>query len=247
MRYALKFAYDGQEFEGYARQPDMRTVEGEVIKAMQSLGIIDDTRSSAFQSASRTDRGVSAAGNVIAIETGFDKDALITALNSKLEGAVFWAVAGVGDDFNARHAKVRWYRYVLPKSRCPDLDGLQTSSGRFVGEHDFREYSKKDTGDEDTVLTIDSVDINKTDDFLYIDFKAQRFLWQMVRRLVAEITGAWSGPAPAENLILMDVAYDFTFTTVAENGKSFSDSRTGALIRSEILGQIIGSAFASEV
>ena len=117
MRYALKFAYDGSEFEGYARQSDGKTIEDEILLAMKQLGIIEYASTSKFQSASRTDRGVHAAGNVIAINTGFDKEALIPALNSKLDNIEFWALAAVDDDFNARHAKERWYRYLLLKSQ----------------------------------------------------------------------------------------------------------------------------------
>ncbi|KYK28607.1 MAG: hypothetical protein AYK23_00020 [Candidatus Proteinoplasmatales archaeon SG8-5] len=238
MKYALKFAYDGQAFEGYARQPGMRTVEGEVIETMQSLGIIEDPRSNAFQSASRTDRGVSAAGNVIAVVTGFDKDALIPALNSKLDGAVFWGIAQVEGGFNARHARERWYRYILHRTRMPDPNELQTAANQFVGEHDFCDYAKKDTGEENTVLTINSIDINGNADFIFIDIKAERFLWQMVRRLVSSMMDGGTGPAPAENLILMDVAYDFPFNEPTEKGTPFLKHHISARTRAEAMSQI---------
>ncbi len=56
----LKFAYDGTKFYGYQRQPDKPTVEGEIISVLRDSGL-DAT----IKSASRTDRGVSALGNVI--------------------------------------------------------------------------------------------------------------------------------------------------------------------------------------
>ena len=42
MRIALKFAYDGRNFHGYARQPQLKTVEGEIIKALIKHGFIED-------------------------------------------------------------------------------------------------------------------------------------------------------------------------------------------------------------
>ena len=44
MRIALKFAYDGEKFYGYARQPNLRTVEDELIKALVKNGLIEDTK-----------------------------------------------------------------------------------------------------------------------------------------------------------------------------------------------------------
>ena len=73
MRIAIKFAYDGSNFYGYARQPLLRTVEGELIRGLIKHGIIEDTNDSCFRSASRTDKGVSAICNVAAFDTIFSK------------------------------------------------------------------------------------------------------------------------------------------------------------------------------
>jgi tRNA pseudouridine38-40 synthase len=242
MRYALKFAYDGAAFEGYARQPEMNTVEGEVIKALESFRIIDDVKVNNFQSASRTDRGVSAAGNVIAVNTDFDKLALIPALNSRLDGMRFWALAEVDEGFNPRYAKGRWYRYLLLRSQCPVVEELQNVAGAFIGEHDFGAFSKKDRGEENTVLKIDSIEIVESEDFIYIDFRAQRFLWQLVRRLVTamlegDTDGEGIGPMPAENLVLMDVTYDFVFNPI-EKIRIFSKEQKRATVRAEAMNQI---------
>ena len=40
MRLALKFAYDGRQFHGYAWQPQLKTVEGVVIKALIKHGLL---------------------------------------------------------------------------------------------------------------------------------------------------------------------------------------------------------------
>lgn len=244
MQYALKFAYDGQAFEGYARQPEMNTVEGEIIGAMESLGIIESAKANNFQSASRTDRGVGAAGNVIAIDTGFQKNALIPALNSRLEGAHFWAIVEADGKFNPRHAKERWYRYVLPRSQCPDVGALKMAAQYFIGERDFREFAKKDSGEENTLLAMKSIEILEEGDFVFIDFRAQRFLWQMVRRLVSAMlagnnSGVEVGPAPAENLVLMAVIYDFDFEAVSEKPRYFSALKNEAEVRAVVMGQIL--------
>src|SRR5438309_11911652 len=80
MRVALKIAYDGRAFFGHQRQPDRRTVEGECITALRSAKIMRDPTEAFFRSASRTDRGVSAVGNVIAFEASLGPDAVLAAL-----------------------------------------------------------------------------------------------------------------------------------------------------------------------
>ncbi len=60
-RVAMRVAYDGAGFAGFQRQPQRRTVEGELVRALQALGL---TGGLGF--ASRTDAGVHADGQVIA-------------------------------------------------------------------------------------------------------------------------------------------------------------------------------------
>lgn len=81
-RYALKVYYDGSNFFGSQRQPNQRTVEGELLSAFKKLG----AKIEKFQSAGRTDKGVSAFGNVFAVTTQFELKA--RALNSFLPGDV---------------------------------------------------------------------------------------------------------------------------------------------------------------
>jgi len=257
MRYALKFAYDGTIFEGYARQPGKNTVEGNIIEAMKGLGII---RTANFQSASRTDRGVSAAGNVIAVDTEFQENAIMPALNSRLEGIHFHSQAAVPEEFNPRHAEQRWYRYFFLKDQCPPTKGLKKAAKLFVGEHDFRQFSKKDTGNENTVLTIDSIEFSESGDFLLVDIKAQRFLWELVRRMLAAILDVANGkleptlvremlagtaphprglkPMAPEFLVLMDVSYGIEFENSKDRHENFYNQSKDLKLRAEVMGQI---------
>jgi len=44
MRVALKFAYNGKTFYGYARQPKFKTVEGEIINNLIKNNLIKNTK-----------------------------------------------------------------------------------------------------------------------------------------------------------------------------------------------------------
>src|SRR5689334_9659106 len=129
MRVALKIAYDGRAFFGHQRQPDARTVEGECLVALRAAKMIRDPGDSFFRSASRTDRGVSAVGNVIAFNTPFPLDAVIGAFNDRARDVWAWAVASVPDAFQPRHALERWYRYGLPDGL--DLSLVREAAGLF--------------------------------------------------------------------------------------------------------------------
>ena len=57
-RTALKIAYVGTHFHGFQRQPNVRTVEEELIYHLRKLEYIDDLKDSRFRIAGRTDAGV---------------------------------------------------------------------------------------------------------------------------------------------------------------------------------------------
>lgn len=261
MRYALKFAYDGSQFEGYARQPDFYTTEGHIIWAMKKQKIIENAEESKFASSSRTDKGVSAVGNVLAITTDFRKDAILKALNPIMEGVIFYGIAEVPDDYNPRHARQRTYRYILLKSQCPEISKLKAASELFLGEQDFKYFSKTDDRNEVTSLKLDSIELISQDEYIIVEIKAHRFLWQLVRRLVSFMLAVANGevseekvkemlagsalilaspkPMPPENLILMDVKFKFEFEELAGEGFSFNELQNKAILRAGVMEQII--------
>ena len=250
MRVALRFAYDGRGFHGYARQPNVRTVEGEILNALDRI----KARHIRFSSSSRTDRGVSALGNVIAFDTNFRPSELPSALNANLEDIYFTGYSEVPLDFNPRHAKLRWYRYHLSGEHR--IDALRESAAVFVGKHDFSGFSRPEK-ERSPVREISDISIEKNGRWTFIDFRAQSFLWQMVRRIVgamlsfeegnidreelaAALDGKWLQPriAPPEPLFLMGVSYDkITFTDIDISG-SLAEKREDALLTLRFLDYI---------
>ncbi|UCD92878.1 MAG: tRNA pseudouridine(38-40) synthase TruA [Methanobacteriota archaeon] len=254
MRVALKFWYDGSVFWGYQRQLNVRTVEGDIIKALRKTKMIRDVKKNKFQSSSRTDRGASAVGNVLAFDTDFSKGQIPKALNSKVYDIYFWGIAQVEDDFNPRYAKQRWYRYHL--NRELDFDKLKSASSLFLGEHDFKNFCRK--SERSSMRRIDSINVIRKRDFIYLDVKGESFLWNMIRRMVSAlvknakgelpkkaIANALAGKrsdmgmAPAHPLILMDVSYGFPFETKRSAiPPSFAKNYEEALIKGELFSAI---------
>jgi tRNA pseudouridine38-40 synthase len=227
-RIAVKFAYDGTNFFGYQRQKDKKTVEGEILRALMENNIIRNTTESRFRSAGRTDRGVSAVGNVIAFNTKFKGTGVLSLLNAKVEDCWFYGIKKVQPDFNPRYAKQRWYRYFL-FDRNYNMDIMKKCSKYFIGTHDFRNFARMD--ERAPIRTIDSISIKKSGKFVLIDVRAENFLWNMVRRIVEALKKVGKGEiqiteikksldtdkvydfgvALPESLILMDTIYDFEF------------------------------------
>lgn len=239
MRYAIKFAYDGTKFSGSQRQPNVKTVEGEMIDSLINHQVIDDVKTSNFQVASRTDAGVSALGNVVAFNTEFEKSDTLNILNSKPAYCWYYAIEQVDSEFNPRHANMRWYRYHLYNGNfsienCIELKldpGILKSITRpFLGTHDFKNFTKPNL--DKTTRIIDSITITENGAWILIDIKAQSFLWNQVRRLInswvscardrindSELYQALNNPkidcdfglAPPEPLFLMDIEYNIKF------------------------------------
>jgi tRNA pseudouridine38-40 synthase len=196
-RIALKFAYDGSKFYGFQRQPDKETVEGALVDALKSVGAIKSSRECGYRSSSRTDRGVSALGNVVSFRTVFEATELCSAVNSEMDGVWAYSAVDVPDEFNPRAARQRWYRYYLAKTG-QDVDAMRDVSGRFVGVHDFSGYSRKDK--RNPMRKIDSVDLQDGGMFHMIDFRAESFLWNMVRRIVWMMNEGSSGRMPLDQI-----------------------------------------------
>ncbi len=228
MRVALKIAYDGRAFFGHQRQPDRRTVEGECLAALRAGKILRDPKASFFRSASRTDRGVSAVGNVIAFDSSLRGDAVVGAFNDRARGVWAWAYSEVPPGFHPRHAVERWYRYHL-YADLP-VDSLREVGALFLGDRDFRSFtSEPPTGP----FALNRLEVARDEDAIVIDVRAGSFRRGMVRRIVAAMVAFARGEvaldtvraaldgtrhdfglASAPPLFLMDVTYGFPFRIV---------------------------------
>ncbi|HDO19859.1 MAG TPA: tRNA pseudouridine(38-40) synthase TruA [Thermoplasmatales archaeon] len=234
MRYALKFAYDGSSFHGYARQPNLVTVEGEIIRTLQELNLIVDTKTNKFRSASRTDKGVSAMGNVVAFDCYYDLSIdVLKDLNKNMHDIWMYGIRKVKPGFHPRRmALLRHYRYFLKIKEGFDVDRFLETASLFTGEHNFKNFARIE-GRRNPVRKIENIFVEEiNEDMLAIDFLAPTFVWQQVRRIISAMYNVamgkvdindveyalknpderrFFGIAPPENLILVDVKFDFEF------------------------------------
>jgi tRNA pseudouridine38-40 synthase len=151
----LDLEYDGTAFAGWARQPGLRTVQGELEQALATLlrGEI------ALTVAGRTDRGVHAWGQVASYEGEPADPGALNALTGPDVGVL--ACAAADDGFDARrHARSRTYCYRVLARRAPspferrralwwphrvDAEALRACAAALVGTHDFTAFTPTQT------------------------------------------------------------------------------------------------------
>ncbi|WP_292880472.1 tRNA pseudouridine(38-40) synthase TruA [Methanobrevibacter sp. UBA188] len=194
-RTALKIGYIGTNFHGFQRQPDLRTVEEELIYHLRKLNYIDDLKKSRFRIAGRTDAGVHSLGNVISFQS--EKDVRVNEINNSLPDDIqILASAPVRYAFKPRYAQMRQYRYMLFQDL--DIDKLRECAEIFKGTHNFTNFTKR--FQKTTTRTIDDIKVTKVDleDYhkrefpnlhdtlspIFIDIYGESFLWNMVRKMM---------------------------------------------------------------
>jgi len=238
---------------------DRVTVDSEVRKALAQIGVIHGD----FCYAGRTDRGVSALGQVIDFWVDEDKAKLTRprCVNGRLPRDIWtwaWAAAPVG--FSARwNARWREYRYLLWH---PGLDGqaMRSAAELLLGEHDFRNFSSAKV---DTVKTVQKLDVRGEAGLYVFDIRADGFLWNMVRKIVGALEKLGAGQrdmswfsellrpesnhgaptAPADGLILMDVGYEGLDWQVDE----YSRARAAAALAATVQRRMAGAMVAREM
>ena len=214
MKIALLVAYDGTGFQGFARQPEGRTVQGMLETTLSELLRVVDIRTSG---AGRTDAGVHGAGQVVSFEApvGTDPDWVAERLNKRLGPEIsVRAAASVPDEFDARHsARKRVYEYRLYRAASPDpfLDrftvwapgplnvaAMRRAARSFLGEHDFSSFCRR--GEGSMVRRVRTITIRRSDESLVIRVVADSFCHQMVRSMVGFLLDVGRGKREADDV-----------------------------------------------
>jgi tRNA pseudouridine38-40 synthase len=196
----LTLEYDGSDFNGWARQPGRRTVEGAV---RQALDAVYPEGWDGLAVAGRTDTGVHATGQVasVSVSGGPPRMRAAEALNTALPPDISVLAADEAPDrFHARFSAVgRSYRYVvlgrptrsalearrsLWWPRPVDLAALEASAALLTGEHDFTAFTPAETQHEVFRREIRAAAWERHEDHLHFTVTADSFLRHMVRTLV---------------------------------------------------------------
>ncbi|MBD3381832.1 MAG: tRNA pseudouridine(38-40) synthase TruA [candidate division Zixibacteria bacterium] len=198
--FKLTIEYDGTGFSGWQVQPGLRTVQGEIEKALENhLGY-----EVKITGGGRTDAGVHALGQTASFKADIDwgADAVRKAINGVLPDDILIVdCSEVGDDFNARFSALsRHYRYQIYSDRSSlrrnlfwcyedklDFDLLQTMASYIRGEHDFASFCVKKSQKPSNLCRVEkSYWTNDGKEFTF-QIISNRFLHGMVRSLVGSM------------------------------------------------------------
>ena len=218
----LTIQYDGSEFSGYELQPGKKTVRGELQKALNKV----------FKakiktiSASRTDSGVHALGQVVgfATENKIPVERIPRALNCVLPDAIR-VISAKEKKLHVRYeAKSKEYEYLIANNGgLPpfyhgvvwqvkpklDLKAMRRAAKALKGKHNFKSFCASRSDDTDFVRTLYKVSIrqrkiNTWDNgkvhLISLKFVGNGFLYKMVRNMVGTLVEVGLGKRKSSDL-----------------------------------------------
>lgn len=196
LTYRLDFSYNGAHFYGYAKQPDLRTIQGEMEQALAPY-----TQGAATVVAGRTDKGVHAYHQVMSFRCPeLDTGRVLRSLNAQLGSEiVLRSLVDVPDGFHARFgAEGRAYRYRINNAPLPDplaagttwtfdeplnVADMNGAVSPLVGSHDFAAFCRRQA-DLSTERNVFWIQWQRDGDLVELSIGANSFCHQMVRSIV---------------------------------------------------------------
>ncbi|MFC1898905.1 tRNA pseudouridine(38-40) synthase TruA [Chloroflexota bacterium] len=195
--------YDGTQYHGFQLQANSSTVQGEIEEALQKL----TGEEARVQSASRTDGGVHAKGQVVSFRTSasLPVENFVSGMNHYLPADIAVKVAyRVRQTVNIRRDAVsREYEYSILNSqtRSPlreglsyrvsanlDADAMGDAARSLVGEHDFSPFAgAEDIGVKNPVRRVFRTGMRWNGEILIFSIEGSSFLIHQVRRTVGTL------------------------------------------------------------
>jgi tRNA pseudouridine38-40 synthase len=209
----LIIEYDGTDFHGWQYQPDLRTIQGEIQRAMKIIF----KREINIIGAGRTDTGVHAKGQAanFLIDHPMPVSTIKAALNGNLPGDVRIISADeVDEKFHARYDAIkRHYSYTITRQEkainrfyvwCHksdlNIEKMQHASNYLLGEHDFKAFCHADENMNHYRCFVEQIVWEQNNELLTLNIIANRFLHNMARIIVGTMINIGRGFTPVEQI-----------------------------------------------
>jgi tRNA pseudouridine38-40 synthase len=233
VEYIIEIKYDGSAYRGYGTQLHRDTVQDDLEQALAKI----------FKSkiktvgSSRTDANVHCISQFVIFTVPFkiDEQRLKLAINISTKHALYVVDCQVNKPgFHPRFNCVsKTYKYVIRKTYDPfsvnysyynrqklDTKVMKKATKYFIGEHDFTSFCNVKTHVTDKVRTINSLEIDETDDTITIVINGNGFLYNMVRIIVGTLIDIGTYKLEPESITAIIEAKDRAKAgmTIAPNG-----------------------------
>lgn len=230
----LEVSYEGTNFCGFQIQPNQKTVQGEIQRAIKKL----TKENIKVISSGRTDAGVHARKAVVNfhIESGIPVEKWTSAINPLLpDDVVITKAEEVPIDFHARFdVKEKVYRYTIYNEKIIDVfsrrytyhypyeldvNAMNESSKLFLGKHDFTAFSSLKTDKENKVRMIYESRVWQEENKIIFQISGNGFLYKMVRIITGnllEIGKLKMSPGDIEYALLEKKQNKYVYTVPAK-------------------------------
>lgn len=214
-RFKLIVAYDGTNYNGFARQPNGVTIQETLEQAIEKIV----QHKVHIIGAGRTDTGVHARGQCCVFDspTKIPAERLVAAINSKLPlDIAVKSVEIVPETFHPRFgAKRKTYRYQILNSKVRDpfqgkyallypyhldIELMKAAATHMIGEHDFVCFCSAGSTVKGTVRTIYDINITKDGDMVSVDICGNGFLYNMVRIIIGTLIKVNEGKLSTDDI-----------------------------------------------
>jgi len=232
-RYKITIAYDGAPYAGWQTQPSDLTVQDVVTAALEQI-LREDIQ---IMGSGRTDAGVHARGQVAHFDTihKISRKSFLRSMYGVLPKSIAVTdVEEVPGDFHARFlASAREYRYQILTQPNPlgyhqawenfrefDTGRMSEAAGLFIGEHDFISFCRKNPDQQNSLCTVYTSELEEIDSSIIYHIRANRFLHNMVRRIVGTLVqvGLGKGSVDSVQELLDEPGKHRCGTTAPANG-----------------------------
>lgn len=226
-KVVLLIAYSGKGYYGMQRNPgnsQFRTIEDDLVTALVKSGCIpqehcDDMKKMSFQRCARTDKGVSAAGQVVSLKVRL-LDEIIEKINEHLPPQIrVLGLKRVTQGFNSKNnCDARTYSYTLPtvafapkdynteeaaafRLSPETLDNVNRLFGLYKGTHNFHNFtSQKASTDPSarryiTHMSCGQPFIHSENEFAEITVRGQSFMMHQIRKMIGLVIAVIKGYA----------------------------------------------------
>ncbi len=214
----LTIAYDGTNYHGFQEQcgTGFKTVQEVLENKLSRLA----GRQVRITGAGRTDAGVHARGQVVNFDSGtwtIPPQRVACALNGMLpDDIAALESAAVPGSFHARFsATAKLYRYTIYNGKMPvpfhrlysyhiprplDVAVMRAAARHLVGKHDFKAFRALGTPVKTTVRTLFDAAVSQKDGMVFIDLRADGFLYHMARMIAGTLIRVGLGRLPAAGI-----------------------------------------------
>jgi len=208
VKYALGIEYRGTAYCGWQRQTHCDSVQQNLESALSFVA----NHPLELVCAGRTDSGVHAVEQVAHFESSAERSerAWVLGANCRLprDIRIKW-VHPVAEDFHARFAaRARSYRYIVLNHTVPSALFHDMSAFEFrsldhrvmhecaqvlVGEHDFSSFRAAGCQAKSTSRNVHEISVSREGDLVFLDIKANAFLYHMVRNIAGSLLAVGKG------------------------------------------------------